>query len=132
MRNILKKIGGIWKTDGQEGFKTPKEVEKVFKLMFKDLTIGVLYVNDGIWEFQYSPEFKSQNILKPLPDFPDLSKKYSSEELYPFFVQRIPSDSQPKVMEVIKEEKIDQNNEVALLERFGKFSTNNPFKLTIN
>lgn len=58
-----------------------------------------------------------------------MAQAYTSEELYPFFIQRIPSLSQPKVKEVIEKEKIDQTNIVELLKKFGRLSINNPFKL---
>jgi HipA-like protein len=133
MRKILKKIvGDLWKTAGQEGFKTPKNVEADFKLVFKELVIGHLFLKDGQWTFYYTEEFKSQNEVKPLPDFPDVEKSYLSDELYPFFIQRIPGSGQPKVKELIKKEKIDGNNLVDLLKRFGKFSITNPFELIIS
>lgn len=64
-------------------------------------------------------------------DFPDLDKTYSSDELHPFFAHRIPGLSQPKVQKVIKTEKIDEQNEAKLLERFGKVSITNPFRLNL-
>jgi len=64
-----------------------------------------------------------------LPDFPKVEKIYNSEELYPFFVQRIPGLGQTKVKEAIAEENIDEHNEAALLKRFGRFTITNPFEL---
>lgn len=56
----------------------------------------------------------------------------SSLKLYPFFIQRIPILSQPKVKEAIEKEKIDQTNIVELLKKFGRLSINNPFRLEAN
>ena len=39
-----------------------------------------------------------------------MAQAYTSEELYPFFIQRIPSLSQPKVNEAVEKEKIDRTS----------------------
>ncbi|MEM1323682.1 MAG: hypothetical protein AAGG75_25705, partial [Bacteroidota bacterium] len=90
--------------------------------------IGFLKLTDGVWTFEYSTDFKNQNDIQPLTDFPDVDKVYKGK-LAPFFLQRIPSLSQPKVMQVIEQENIDKTNEVELLKHFGKTSINNPFQL---
>jgi HipA-like protein len=128
---LFETIDKLWKSEGQESFFTPKNFEAVFELWYKELMIGILSLKDEIWSFQYSEAFKQQDRIKPLPDFPDVNKVYQSKELYPFFIQRIPSLNQPKVKETIKKEKIDEANIVELLKRFGQLSINNPFKLTM-
>jgi len=126
---MLSKLKNLWKSDGQESIVTPKDYDAEFVLTYKELVIGTLSLHKGIWSFQYSEEFKKQNRVKPLLDFPDVDKVYSSDELHPFFAHRIPGLGQPKVQKVIKKEKIDEQNEAKLLERFGKVSITNPFQL---
>lgn len=129
MKKFLKKW--LWKTEGQEEIYTPKDVYVDFKLTFRSLEVGTLSLKDGNWIFQYADEFKNQDHIKPLPDFPNVNKIYTSNELYPFFIQRIPGLGQPKVKETLKEEHIDKHNEVALLKRFGRFTIANPFELQV-
>lgn len=92
-----------WKAEGQQDIRTPKDETVEFKLTYKNLIIGILKLENGIWSFRYSEDFKTQDVIKPLLDFPKLEAVYKSEDLYPFFLQRIPSTKQPKVQKAIKE-----------------------------
>lgn len=125
MLNIFKK----WNAEGQEDIQTPKNETVEFKLTYKRLLIGFLKLDKGVWSFHYSEDFKSQDVIKPLLDFPNLETVYKSEALYPFFLERIPSTKQPKVQKVIKENKINPKNEVDLLKFFGIETISNPFSL---
>ena len=120
---MIKRILKYFKSeDGHEDFYTPTDVEIVFELTYRTLKIGVLGLNAGKWTFQYSEAFKNQDKIKPLLDFPDIHKVYVSEELYPFFTQRIPGIGQ-------NVRKLESLNEVDLLKKFGKQTISNPFVL---
>jgi HipA-like protein len=119
----------LWKTEDQQEIFAPDDLEVTFTLSFHSLEIGTLRLSKGKWTFAYSDDFKAQEEIKPLPDFPKLNKIYTSEELYPFFVQRIPGLGQPKVKEILEKEHIDEHNEALLLKRFGRFTISNPFEL---
>jgi hypothetical protein len=54
---------------------------------------------------------------------------YTKDELWPFFIIRIPSLKQPKVQKIISKEEIDSTSQVELLKRFGEKSISNPFQL---
>jgi len=124
MLNLFK----FWKSEGQEEIQTPQKLNIQFTLFYKELEIGFLKLNEGVWAFEYSEDFKNQTDIQPLTEFPDVDKVYEGE-LAPFFLQRIPSLSQPKVKRVIEEEEIDRTNEAELLKRFGKHSITSPFQL---
>lgn len=129
IKKVKKKIKK-WLIGDQEDFVVPTNTIVEFSLKYKSLIIGILKLADGIWTFKYSNDFKNQDKIKPLPDFPNIEKEYTSEELYPFFLNRIPSPKQPKVQKAIeKEELMDANNPVELLAFFGRKSISNPFLL---
>ncbi|HEU4710222.1 MAG TPA: HipA N-terminal domain-containing protein [Pyrinomonadaceae bacterium] len=109
--------------------EAPPEVRAEFKLYFEDLLVGTLSVADSLWKFEYSSEFKKQDELRPLVDFPDLNKIYESKELWQFFVMRIPSPQQAEVEEILKREHIREDDAVSLLKRFGERTIANPFRL---
>jgi len=100
-----------------------------FTILYKDLAIGSLELKNGLWHFTYSNEFKKQDQLPVLPDFPEVDKMYINNELWPFFIIRIPSLKQPKVQNIITKEEIDSTSQVELLKRFGEKSISNPFQL---
>ena len=112
-------------------YKTPQNMEARFELSYKNLIIGYLTLDSGKWSFTYSAEFKHQNSLMPMIDFPDVNKVYESEELWPFFTSRIPSPSQPEVQSLIRRCNIDAENEVSLLDFFGKRTITNPYLLEL-
>ncbi|MBK6483069.1 MAG: HipA N-terminal domain-containing protein [Chitinophagales bacterium] len=126
---IRKLINKIWKGEGQEDINTPVNENASFVLMYKDLPIGSLEIKNGVWKFTYTKEFQMQKDISPLIDFPDTNLEYESNQLWPFFSYRIPGLNQPSVQDIMKQDDIDKNNEVALLKKFGKFSIYNPYML---
>lgn len=126
---MLNKLRKYFLNEEQEALFIPDESKQEFVLKFKDLIIGYLKVKDRMWIFEYSEEFKNQDQLNALIDFPNKSRGYKSEVLWPFFAHRIPGLGQPQVQEIIKKENIDQRNEADLLKRFGKRTVTNPFEL---
>jgi HipA-like protein len=109
--------------------RTPEGAQATFRLVFNGLTIGVLTVRNGRWTFQYSDEFRQRRNLRPITEFPDVSRIYESQDLWPFFGMRIPSLNQASVRQIIRKEQLDETDEVQLLRRFGKRTISNPFEL---
>jgi hypothetical protein len=104
-----------------------------FILRYGELEVGYLRLRDGVWEFEYAPEFKAQvgepDGVQPLLEFPDPGKLYSSADLWSFFLTRIPSIAQPQVREEIERRGLDASNAAQLLRAFGERSISNPFSL---
>lgn len=106
-----------------------KETIHLFSLKYQNNVIGNLKFENGQWLFEYSIWFKNQNDLQPLLEFPIVNNKYITNELWPFFSNRIPSFKQPKIKNYIEKNPSERTNTVKLLELFGEYSVNNPFKL---
>lgn len=128
MTKLIKKIKSFL-PQGLEKSKVKEDEYAQFTILYKGLEIGTLELKEGMWHFSYSDEFKEQDQISPLPDFPDTNKVYTSDELWPFFIIRIPSLKQPKVQKIISKEHIDSTSQVELLKRFGEKSISNPFQL---
>ncbi|MCF8459415.1 MAG: HipA N-terminal domain-containing protein [Flavobacteriales bacterium] len=129
MKNFLEKL---FKNEEQPiAANTPQDIKAVFVLRYENLKIGQLDYSDGKWVFEYSNEFRHQNEVQPLVDFPDKEKRYEKTYLWPFFAHRIPGLGQPKVQRIIEKESLNPKNEVDLLKRFGQRSITNPFELGI-
>jgi HipA-like protein len=125
-------ISKLFKSEDQpHDFDTPKDLRAHFTLLYGEMEVGYLNFENGIWIFEYSDKFNSQNEIDVLVDFPKKGVKYQSKELWPFFAHRIPGLGQPKVKAIIEKEEIDSKNQIALLKRFGKKSITNPFELSI-
>lgn len=110
---------------------TPKGAQAHFVLKYKDLTIGYLNHSDSRWVFAYSDEFKKQDKIDKLVDFPEKDQVYTGVSLWPFFSHRIPGLGQPQIQEIIKRENLNPTNEIDLLRRFGRKSITNPFELGV-
>ena len=106
-----------------------KETIHRFSLKYQNSVIGELLFENEEWLFEYSVWFKNQNELQPLLEFPIVGNKYKNKELWPFFSNRIPSFKQPKIKNYIEKHLSERTNTVKLLELFGEYSVNNPFKL---
>lgn len=129
LKNILKKLTP-WSGDDEFISKLNSENENgKFELLFEGKLAGTLEFKLDKWIFEYSEEFKKNQFVLPLIDFPDRNKKYEFDDLMPFFATRIPNLNQP--YHEIKLEKLagDKTNLVSLLKIFGEKSINNPFEL---
>ena len=100
-----------------------------FTLKYGDLPVGTLSVEDGVWKFEYSAKYKQSETFRPLVEFPVVDKTYESKDLWQFFASRIPSPEQPEVDEILRREKISEDDSIALLKRFGTRTISNPFQL---
>jgi hypothetical protein len=122
-----------FREEGQENIGTSSEEQATFVLQFGALVVGTLQLLEGHWEFNYSEAFRSQLAqgagVQPLVEFPDVTRTYRSPELWPFFQARIPSVSQPRVLEEIERKGLDQRSAAELLKAFGERSIANPFLL---
>ena len=110
-------------------YKKEKPEMVVFKLIFEHLHIGTLSFEKSNWQFKYTEEFKKQKELVPIMDFPDVNKTYESENLWPFFVSRIPSSATPYVKKKIETSKISKESLIEMLKTFGENTITSPFKL---
>ena len=72
----------------------PADSQGVFHLVNGKQLIGELTYSNGVWDFEYSSDFKRNSFAQPIMDFPDKEKKYTNEQLWPFFATRIPSLNQ--------------------------------------
>ena len=130
MKTLKKlKLWWPWNSEENDDIKTPSNIKVIFQLKYKELVIGYLKLIDGEWSFEYSEEFKKQDEILVLTEFLEKDEIYRSKALYPFFFQRIPSKSQPKVKRTLEKDKIKSDNLVELLKKFGELSIANPFKL---
>ena len=109
----------------------PKDVTAHFDLRYGDLMIGELWLYRNVWHYAYTAQFKGQNAVKPLTDFPAVNKTYKSEALWPFFALRIPSLQQPAIQRIVDEEELDSRNQVDMLARFARRTISNPFELEL-
>ena len=102
----------------------------MFHLKYGDFLKGVLTYEGNVWTFEYSNEFRNQGNINPIIDFPDVSKVYKNNDLWPFFASRIPSINQEFQLKKIRKANIDSNDAVQLLKLFGSETITNPFKLS--
>jgi len=110
--------------------KAPQDADAKFLLTYDVLLVGTLTVESGMWKFEYSDQFRSEDKLRPLVEFPDVNKTYVNEELWQFFASRIPSTERPEVEQILRREHVEEDDAVALLKLFGKRTIANPFELT--
>jgi HipA-like protein len=115
------------------GFRQPLlvsiDVEARFLLKYEDLLVGTLTAHDGKWRFEYSDDFRNNQELRPVIEFPEVQQVYESPELWQFFASRIPSPERAEVEAILQREQIREDDAVTLLKRFGRRTVTNPFEL---
>jgi HipA-like protein len=111
------------------GERPPASESMAFSVLLGDLEVGSLTLQNGTWTFRYAEPFRQQQAVKPIIDFPSVEKEYRSDQLWPFFLLRIPSTDQPSVQRFIHEHSLKDLNEASLLRHFGRRSVANPFEL---
>jgi hypothetical protein len=128
---MIKKFINLFSKEEEHSFDVNKSHNIVFILKVDDVELAKLRCSNGLWEFEYTDDFKKKYFKEydRITGFPDLNKTYRKESLWPFFLTRIPGLKQPAVKEIIEKEKIDSNDEAALLKRFGQHSISNPYEL---
>lgn len=119
---ISKKFSWFINSKGKNNTTEDKPVD--FILKFDKLEIGILSFTDNTWFFSYSEDFKSQKEILPLVNFPTVNKEYMSDELWPFFVSRIPSKAQLQLPKDTENQAI-----TTLLKIYGRKTIANPYQL---
>lgn len=82
--------------------------------------IGTLKKNEK-YEFQYSQDIKKcqEKGFDLLVSFPDINKKYVSENLFPEFLSRIPGPNRIDIKDILEKYKLESYNAFELLKRSG-------------
>ena len=121
MKNLIKRL--FW-SESQQDIVLATEEDATFHVYLDKLQVGILLYANGMWHFRYSDEFRAQDRIQPLANFPSKNKEYSARELWPFFVSRIPSNAQ---LQIEKEQ--PRESLVKLLQKFGRRTVANPYVL---
>ena len=124
MTKLKKILARLFWSESQNDMVLATEDDATFNVNLGKLLVGTLLYSAGVWYFSYSNEFKLQNRILPLANFPSKDKEYSTRDLWPFFASRIPSNAQLQI------EKDDPKEDaVTLLRRFGRRTVANPYEL---
>lgn len=115
---------GFWHEENAEMFFSSNKGQADFILILDKLEVGTLSYSDSVWFFSYSEAFKRQKDILPLVNFPTVDKEYMSNELWPFFVSRIPSRAQLQIPKNAAKQDL-----VSLLKNYGRKTIANPYQL---
>jgi HipA-like protein len=124
MTKFKKILARLFWSESQNDMVLATEDDATFNVNLGKLLVGTLLYSAGVWYFSYSNEFKLQNRILPLANFPSKDKEYSTRDLWPFFASRIPSNAQLQI-----EKDRPKEDVVTLLRRFGRRTVANPYEL---
>ena len=125
MTKLNKVFARLFWSESQNDIVLASDDDATFNVNLGKLLIGTLMYTDGLWHFSYSDEFKNQNRIAPIVNFPSKDKEYVSRELWPFFTSRIPSNAQLQI-----EKEAPTEDLVSLLMKFGRKTVANPYELS--
>lgn len=99
------------------------------QLLFNGTPVAELSkVPQGNYFFKYLPDFERLN-LAPLPGFPDLSRVYEAQEIFPFFQERIPDTRRPEIREWIRKHGLSEDDKLSLLAALGRKAVTDSYEL---
>lgn len=100
------------------------------QVFFGDRETAELEKREGQYVFHYLDAFRDLD-LSPFPGFPDVdsTKRYFSEQLFPFFRERIPDRTRPEIQELIKRLGVPEEDDFRLLAELSRRSVTDPFEL---
>ena len=124
MTKFQKVFARLFWSESQDDVILAADNDAAFNINLGKFLVGTLVYSDGMWNFSYSEDFKKQDKILPLANFPSKDKDYSARELWPFFASRIPSNAQLQI-----DKDMPQESVVTLLQRFGRKTVANPFEL---
>ena len=124
MTKFKKILARLFWSESQNDMVLATEDDATFNVNLGKLLVGTLLYSAGVWYFSYSNEFKLQNRILPLANFPSKDTEYSTRDLWPFFASRIPSNAQLQI-----EKDKPKEDVVTLLRRFGRRTVANPYEL---
>lgn len=124
MTKFKKVLARLFWSESQNDMVLAADNDATFNVNLGKLLVGTLLYSAGVWYFSYSNEFKLQNRILPLANFPSKDKEYSTRDLWPFFASRIPSNAQLQI-----EKDKPKEDVVTLLRRFGRRTVANPYEL---
>ncbi len=105
-----------------------KSPPRRLELLFAGKAVGELTrQKDGQYRFRYLPAFSEMN-LAALPGL-SVAGEHKSFDLFPFFAERIPELRRPEVREWLKQNKVDESDQMTLLESLGKRSVTDSYEL---
>ena len=98
------------------------------EVLYKNTVVAELSrERDGKYVFSYLPAFSMKN-LAPLPGLP-FGKQHISEDLFPFFAERIPELCRPEILVWLKRNSVDREDKFGLLGTLGRKSVTDSFEL---
>lgn len=124
MKKLKKALTRLFWSESQNDVVLASDDDATFKVSLGKLPVGTLLYMNGLWHFSYSDEFKMQNQILPLANFPSKEKEYTARELWPFFTSRIPSNAQLQI-----EKDNPTEDLVSLLMKYGRKTVSNPYVL---
>lgn len=123
---VIEKIKMLWHDSDETNMHAIEGSSGRFDLFLNNMLIGVLEYSDKMWKFKYSEEFKAQKQFEPLVNFPSVNQIYQSDQLWPFFVSRLPGATQ------LKQSNEDKEDILVLLKKYATHVIANPYILIYN
>lgn len=124
MKKLKKTFAKLFWSESQNDVILVPNDDVEFFINLGKLHVGTLLYSEGLWHFSYSEDFKLQNKILPLSNFPSKNKEYITRELWPFFTSRIPSNAQLQI-----DKEAPREDLVVLLKKFGRRTVSNPYEL---
>jgi HipA-like protein len=106
-----------------------RQVEVHIQLTSGDRTVGFLSMEGSHFVFRYDPEYAKDRPAEPISAFPDLTREYRSDQLWPFFESRLPPVEREDVKQIIASQALDPDDVLGLLLGLSARTIASPYEL---
>lgn len=120
--SFKKLVAKLFWSENRNDFVIATDKSISFNVNLGKLLVGTLEYDNGTWYFKYSEDFRNQNKVMPLVNFPNKEKTYESTELWPFFASRIPSNAQLQAGDA-------KQDIIKMLQTYGRKTIANPYQI---
>lgn len=94
-------------------------------------TLGTLAREGKEFVFRYDPAFTRDPDAKPISAFPDMTREYRAEELWPFFAVRLPPVDREDVQEAMRRRHIPESDVLRLLAELSGRGVSSPYRFSM-
>ena len=95
------------------------------------VTLGTLERDGREFLFRYDRDFAASRDAKPISAFPDMTREYRSEDLWPFFAVRLPPVEREDVQAAMKRRHIPESDILRLLAELSGRGVSSPYRFSM-
>lgn len=93
--------------------------------------VGSLRSTGDVWRFEYDEKYADDPARPPISAFPDKTRTYEAERLWPFFDVRLPPLEREDVRAIVEEHNLEERDKLRLLGFLSRRAVTSPYEFEL-